>query len=63
MDRQSAYTAVVGGDVYEAVLKKATRLCARRFGINHTTLQITAAATSGGGLAACGECAAVQHAN
>lgn len=33
---------------YEEVLKKATRVCARRFGIHHTTLQVTAAAASGG---------------
>lgn len=40
---------------YEAVLKKATRVCSRRFGIHHTTLQVTAVAARGG-LAGCGEC-------
>ena len=50
-----------GGDLYEAVLKKATRVCARRFGINHTTLQVTAAvARRGVGCRrGCGECAVV----
>ena len=39
---------------HEAVLKKATRTCARRFGINHVTLQVTAVAACGG-LARCGD--------
>ena len=38
---------------HEEVLKKATRVCARKFGINHVTLQVTAV-ESRGGLASCG---------
>lgn len=37
----------------EDVLKKATRVCTRRFGINHVTLQVTAIARRGG-LPSCG---------
>lgn len=38
----------------EDVLKKATRVCTRRFGINHVTLQVTAVACRGG-LPSCGD--------
>ena len=38
---------------HEEVLKKAIRVCARKFGINHVTLQVTAV-ESRGGLLSCG---------
>ena len=46
--RRQNHVAAAQHVTHESVLKKATRVCARRFGINHVTLQITAVAARRG---------------